>query len=884
MLPVSLSPARPARQRWFAIVASTHCAITALALACPTAAQPLPLQDPDFSSAFSVSRQRTLPVAPVMRDAVHGWNYFLRQYSASVVDGVRFSQWLYRVSDAGFADGQWRLPDDLQIVDQYLAADGTPVVRAFVPGSGATVQRWYRLARESLGEIAPVPVADPADLPARTTVSRDPQLGGRPLWLPRGNGASYSIEPDPVAAGAAWVLYKRGGAGADWSRALRGTPNHLAVDAQNRVYLYGQGLAIGGKTGSLLRMAADGSIDDAWTPAPPADGSTEATLRVLADRVVVTGIRYATQGSFAIIGRYTSFDLISGATLSDRQASGRFGGVSDDGFVLSSHDDGRYALLDAKRNDATGDRVSTARIGVPANPGLITRWRDGYVVGGDFLLWHDGTLYRNLLRLDAALRPDPSWQPQPADAVGALAVDAQGRLLAATNSASGEQATLLRFAVDGVADASWRPLARGDVYALLPTRDGKLVVSGAFSQIDGVDRQSLARFAADDRVDSDWARTPTWPAMRPVRDGQFGRDGIYLLHDAGDQGLLFQWEDGAVSSTDSGIVRLSAQGTGAPLPLPAAIAQMSWFDTGGGSLLADPSGTFTYAITQSSAIVSGMNGSALVRLRNADFTLDPGWVLHSGSALPFTSIAYQSATELFVCQAQGGAERLRRVDKQTGTLDTEWTGDDSYRCASSFFEQRPDGGELISSWRTAGLALLLPGAQNEPRWVTEYYSRDAKRFFVTGRPNEIAQLDAMPASFRRTGMQFAATSARVQSLDTATAPVCRFYAAPATGGSNTHFYGRDSDCVVLKQFAALRYEGFDFRAGVPTAGGSCPASRPTAVYRLFNQQVSSNNGNHRYVVSEIRRNEMITAGWADEGIAFCTAGGIDSGTLDEIVR
>ncbi len=33
---------------------------------------------------------------------------------------------------------------------------------------------------------------------------------------------------------------------------------------------------------------------------------------------------------------------------------------------------------------------------------------------------------------------------------------------------------------------------------------------------------------------------------------------------------------------------------------------------------------------------------------------------------------------------------------------------------------------------------------------------------------------------------------------------------------------------------------------------------------------ASNEGNHRYVVDEWLRNEMIAFGWANEGIAFCT--------------
>ena len=56
------------------------------------------------------------------------------------------------------------------------------------------------------------------------------------------------------------------------------------------------------------------------------------------------------------------------------------------------------------------------------------------------------------------------------------------------------------------------------------------------------------------------------------------------------------------------------------------------------------------------------------------------------------------------------------------------------------------------------------------------------------------------------------------------------------------------------------------------------------VYRLFNDLVASNNANHRYVVSDARREEMVSAGWKDEGLAFCGSDATDSGTLSGIVQ
>ena len=149
----------------------------------------------------------------------------------------------------------------------------------------------------------------------------------------------------------------------------------------------------------------------------------------------------------------------------------------------------------------------------------------------------------------------------------------------------------------------------------------------------------------------------------------------------------------------------------------------------------------------------------------------------------------------------------------------------------------------------------------------EYYVPTLKRYFMTGRKNEQATLDASPASFTRTGMSFAAKSSRYR--DIAEQPVCRLYAAPEKGGSNSHFYGIGDDCPTLNKLTGLEYEAFDFSVLKPAASG-CPATAPNAVTRLFNNKAAANDGNHRYVVSAATKARMIAQGWIDEGAVFCS--------------
>ena len=128
-----------------------------------------------------------------------------------------------------------------------------------------------------------------------------------------------------------------------------------------------------------------------------------------------------------------------------------------------------------------------------------------------------------------------------------------------------------------------------------------------------------------------------------------------------------------------------------------------------------------------------------------------------------------------------------------------------------------------------------------------------------------------------------AVIALVRCADITRTPICRLYAPPEAGGSSTHCYGRDADCTLLKRFSTLRYEGCDFRAGVPT-NGTCPAALPTPVFRLFNNADTSNRGNHYYLPGEIQRNEMLVAGWTDEGVAFCTSAATGARPLADVFR
>ena len=281
----------------------------------PGAAQPVTLQEPDWSGMFIIGE---VGPVPLLRDAARGWTYFNAQFSAANVKGVTFAG-LFRVSDSGLAETQWRVPDTPQFTEQYLAADGTLIGRAYVKNSATYEKRWYRLQTSISGPITPVEISSLADLPLSDSVdlTQNGGLDPRPLPLADGSLVTYEVAfvPEPTYTYTYTVtLRKRDRKGnVQWSHLVTGRARNLAADASGRVYMLGEAVSI-----------------DNISDAPP-------------------------------VNRLATFDLVTGRRLVQRYPPFSLGSIAEDGTVLSTHATGRWSLLDSTRNDASGDRVSTVR-------------------------------------------------------------------------------------------------------------------------------------------------------------------------------------------------------------------------------------------------------------------------------------------------------------------------------------------------------------------------------------------------------------------------------------------------------------------------------------------------------------------------------------------
>ncbi|MFN3629758.1 MAG: S41 family peptidase, partial [Casimicrobiaceae bacterium] len=154
--------------------------------------------------------------------------------------------------------------------------------------------------------------------------------------------------------------------------------------------------------------------------------------------------------------------------------------------------------------------------------------------------------------------------------------------------------------------------------------------------------------------------------------------------------------------------------------------------------------------------------------------------------------------------------------------------------------------------------------------VVEYYNTRSNAYFITGRAEEQARLDAEP-DFRRTGMTFQARAASAALRGQQA--VCR-YAIQVTPQLVSHFYGLVEDCALIARLIAegrianFTDEGLDFAVEPVRADGTCAAGG-FPVYRGLRLGSPVDLPNHRYSVVLEDAVDAEGAGYRRERTVFC---------------
>lgn len=158
--------------------------------------------------------------------------------------------------------------------------------------------------------------------------------------------------------------------------------------------------------------------------------------------------------------------------------------------------------------------------------------------------------------------------------------------------------------------------------------------------------------------------------------------------------------------------------------------------------------------------------------------------------------------------------------------------------------------------------------------VVEFHHAGLDHYFYTANVGEQMWLDDGGAGggWVRTGLVFRNSGSQ---------RVCRFYGSTEPG-PNSHFYTSNaSECRGLKDLQAStpdterrwNYEGLDFFSGQSPVGADADRYCPTGtapVYRAYNNGFARGiDSNHRLSTDRRVIEEMVGAGWIDEGIMMC---------------
>ena len=852
------------------------------------------LTTPDLST-LTAGRSGYLSVDPLA-------GFIYASFDGDRAMGVA-SAGLARVSPSGVIDAYWR-PTGLSVPQQHVVAHNGDVF--VVNQSGATGVEILRYSGVRGGEPL---TRYPITTKTRTTTLATRIAAGQDQWLyfstfevgDATNLPRIQVNRIDTRSGdvdSQWAYTEQTGAFAD-----------VKVGIDGAVFLVGRNLVARLSTGSsatmrwsqnfplavavvatapdaraglfiaicqgscvdsaiVLKLDANGVVDRAWDGTAASDEMAQnvynRSMAVVGDSLFVVSSTERSSARFT--ASVTRFDLsgkerarwvaAGGNDLAKQnlQILGGFGGK------LLVAVNGQYGSpREARVLDVTSlveERAVAFAFGQQANVSEAFNFGNfGSLFIGKFDVWYGGQRYQNALRLRADGLPDTAWMakyPVEDSFSPKLTLDNLASP-ATTTLPSGENRTVLRVI----------SLVTGDVTDL-PVSDNFYMVATGVAYSASADGRAHY-YAVDPRSTPAVIRRVSaltgvldaaWSIALPAHDGEYPAG---LKTDVSD-GLWLYWKRTGLGDTTyiTTIERFDL--------IRQRLTQ---------SIATQPSQT-------AGVIFESTATHVYIGTRRYDLTklgaLDPSWDL-ARSVAPAELVApVVTGRYLYYDTPQG----LRRAALGgDGGADVAWIVAKPANASAFVIKGSDKANDEVdyvltltgANYETSSSVATIRTTPATNKTVIEYFNRDAGRYFMTGRPSEQATLDALPASFQRTGMVFTAKSSEYRDLPEQ--PVCRLYAAPESGGSNTHFYGTGDDCPALNTVREARFEGFDFAAIKPT-NATCPGTAPSPVYRLFNNQSATNQGNHRYVVSAATKSRMVAQGWVDEGAVFCSASVVDA--------
>jgi len=287
----------------------------------------------------------------------------------------------------------------------------------------------------------------------------------------------------------------------------------LAVQTDGKILIGGAFTQIGGQARSRLARISDaGVLDVAF--APSANGVVHALTALEDGKILVAGAFTGIGGQpTAYLARLDSNGAVEttfAPTLNGAVyavAVQRDGSIIIGGAFTQVEDQTRRHIARLNANGALDPDFNPDANDVVRAVGI--QFGGKLVIGGDFTQV-GGQMRSYLARVNAAGSMGAAPALEVNAPVRALLVLSDDRFLAGgefTQMGGQPFSGLARFARDGSPDPTFAPNPDAAVHALVEQMDGKVVIGGAFLEVGGIKRWRLARLYADGGLDADFAPT-----------------------------------------------------------------------------------------------------------------------------------------------------------------------------------------------------------------------------------------------------------------------------------------------------------------------------------------------------------------------------------------
>jgi uncharacterized delta-60 repeat protein len=492
------------------------------------------------------------------------------------------------------------------------------------------------------------------------------------------------------------------------------TVRAITLVAGGKIIIGGDFASVNGSPRTrVARLNPNGSVDTNFDPATGPNGA-------------VLSIGLTNEGQMVIGGTFTKIGSVTSNNIARLSSDGSFdpmfnpGGVGANEFVTSVKvlDDGKVLVggqfsafngvnrgrivrlnrdgsLDASFNSGGSGASNTIR--------TIAVQPDGRILVGGAFASFNGVTRLAIARLTADGANDPTFDLFPGldQSADAIAVESNGNVLAGGSFQSVNGVTrrrIARFDSGGKLDTTFLPTqgANGAVYGLGAKGDGKVVVVGAFTSINGASRNGIARLNSDATID---------PTFNPGP----GADGVIFASTLQPDGKVLI---GGSFTTVRGVVRNRIARLNADATLDTSF-NAGTFESNSVVVSIARQADGKIVIAGGFSSVNGAPANQIARL-NADGSLDTSFNIGLGpnrgfaralAILPNGQILVGGDFTALGGTAQGHIARLNA----DGSVDTSFNAGSGANGAVVSLLRQPDGKLVIGGGFTEFNGAVTPG-------------------------------------------------------------------------------------------------------------------------------------------------------------------------------